>query len=197
MGVYLWEVQMDQVAKIGLRAGDLFEYPGSVVSEDLGVNTYYVAVLRVEKDGGAYLSLPWTGKRPTLRPDTPNNPYRVTTMGELASRHGVPSVWFSRAEHRPLAAQAVVREYEKVPRVDSVRRDVTLHAGVEAVDTLMHGSLYPILVGIVRNGEAGSPMERLSLALKVIGLGFTAEQLVLLSVYQELERGFGLPSSPE
>ena len=181
---------MDQMEKTALRAGDLFEYPGPAVSGDGSVRTWYVAVLRVGKNGEYYLSLPWKGARPISRPDTLNNPYHVTAVGDLIDRHGAIPEWFSRAERQSLAAQALVREYEKVPRIDTAPLGVEL----EAVDCFMRGPKYPIILGVVRNGESGSRLDRLLFVLRLLGSdGFTAEQIAGLSVYQELERTFDAP----
>ncbi len=181
---------MDHRAITGLRAGVLLSYTACAVTESSSVNdTYHVAVLRVERDGELHLSLPWTGSRPVSRPDTFNNPYRVTTMGDLVNRHGVTSEWFPRASQQ-LAAQALVREYEKIPRREHVRRDVLSGTGSESIDAFMRGPVYPILVGIVRNGESGSYAEQWASALRVIGMSFTVEQLVAILVCQELMKNF-------
>ncbi len=180
---------MDQLTITRPRAGDLFTYPGSAVSDQ----TWHVAVLRSEGDD-LYLSMAWQGSRPITRPDT-NNPYRITADG-LVDRHGAQSPWFPRAELRQDAAAALVREYEKVPRASSMEREAAQHVTPEAIGAFMQGPLYPILLGIARNGEAGSPLMRCRLALQVLSKHPPAVQYVGMDVYEELEQCFNSPSRP-
>lgn len=168
-----------------LKAGDLLMIPISLPSDKGKQTTSFVSVLRVGDDGELYLSYP-NKDRALPHAYRGCNPFRWDPKKAiLVDKDGDVPKWYSvdiTLERGGAEKQAA--KYATVPRLESMKPE---HAFDSAAfeDFLQKDPRCAQLDGIVRNGEAGQATWQLALALDVMGVTYTREQLVGLAYFIE------------
>lgn len=168
-----------------LQAGDLLLVPIALPSDGGRQIISYVSVLRVE---GEALHLSYPNTRFALATAYKgHNPFRWDpTKNTLVDKNGDVPRWYSIhicRERGGAATQAAV--YASVPRLEQVKPE---HKFDDAAfrQFLRQDPRVAQLDGIVRNGEAGQATWQLALALDVMGVEYTQEQLVGLAWFIEM-----------
>ncbi len=167
-----------------LQAGDLLMIPMELPSDGGKKILTYASVLRVEGEE-LYLSYP-DEHRATARAYRACNPFRWDARKSiLVDKDGDVPRWYSIGICRERgAAVDQAAKYATVPRLKDVKPE---HAFDSAAfkDFLHKDPRCSQLDGIVTNGEAGQATWQLSLALDLMGVSYTSEQLVGLAYFME------------
>lgn len=146
---------------------------------------YYAAVLRVDTEAGLYLSEFSEDQPPSVANATENPLNWSEEKGTLVDRNGEVPRWYStNISLERGGAMKAATEYATVPRTEHVRHKLT-DADIEA---FMSSLRCPMISGIVANGEVPDKVDQLSLALDVLGVAHTKEQLVGLVWHLEFSR---------
>lgn len=172
-----------------LKTGDLLMIPASLPSDKGRQITLLSAVLRTGDDGALYLSQP-DEHRALSRAYADLNPFRWDPKkGALVDRDGDVPRWYTVdiALERGGAKESAAK-YAAVPRLEHMRPehvidDLAFKRFVEK------DPLAGQLDGIITNGEAGSPMYQLALALDAMGIGYTRDQAMGLAYFMERFHG--------
>lgn len=168
-----------------LQAGDLLLVPIALPSDGGARIISYVSVLRVE---GEALCLSYPNERFALaQAYRGHNPFRWDPMKDaLVDKNGDVPRWYSIHICRERGGAAKhAATYASVPRLEHVKPE---HVFDDAAfrDFLKNDPRFAQLDGIVRNGEAGQATWQLALALGIMGVEYTKEQLVGLSGFMEI-----------
>lgn len=157
-----------------LAAGDMLMVPVKPPLVDTET-LFFVTVLRVDDLGRVYLSQP-SKDRPVSAANALCNPFHwsddedtlVDCDGDVPCWY-TPDILLERGGAKQAAAQ-----YAAVPRAEHLRHQFT-EADWEAFKS---DPRFQMIAGISQNGEAGNPAHQLSLALDLMGVAHTKEQLV-------------------
>lgn len=136
---------------------------------------FFVTVLRVDDQGGLYLSR-LSDNHPVSVANAPCNPFRWSDdKGTLVDCDGDVPRWYSvDISLERGGAKEAAAEYAAVPRAEHLRHELT-RADMEAFES---DPRFRMIAGISQNGEAGNPAHQLSLALDLMGVAHTKEQFV-------------------
>ncbi len=161
-----------------LSAGDLLIVPFKPDPSADEATMFQVTVLRVGDQGEVFLSFPST-ELPISAPDVRCNPFIWSHKDNvLVDCDGDVPPWYSEEiTHERGGAQDAAAEYAAVPREEQLRH----HLNQGDVDGFKNGPLFPAIAGIIRNGEVNYSPDQLSLALDLLGVEHTKQQLVGLS----------------
>lgn len=164
-----------------LQAGDLLMIP-IVLPDSRQEIMAFAAVLRREGDQ-LYLSKRWE-QHASDQADACCNPFHWDNrLGVLVNKEGKMPLWYSvDIQVERGGAPKLAEQYAQVPRVEQCRYEISDH---DAMAFLKNSAEVNVLRGIVQNGEAGSPATQLALALDVMGVSYTKEQLVGLGYFAE------------
>lgn len=163
-----------------LNPGDVLTIPFALNKDDTP-EFFFSAVLRLGENGGMYVSSPNLAN-PTGTPSGHNPIYWDSANSAFVDQEGEVVGWSStditveRGE-----AMDIVEEYEKIPRVEEARLDIT----EEIARDFLHSPDCPIIASVVRNNEAGNPSQQLSLILDYLGLEHSIHELAALQYYIE------------
>ncbi len=162
---------------ISLVAGDMLMVPirPPLIDKKEKERTCFVTVLRVDDQGGLYLSR-FSDDHPVSVANAPCNPFRWSDdKGTLVDCDGDVPRWYTIdiALERGGAKKAAL-EYATVPRAEHLRHQLT-RADMEAFE---NDPRFRTIAGISANGEVGNPANQLSLVLDLMGVAHTKEQLV-------------------
>lgn len=164
---------------VSITAGDLLMVPlGPPCIEEEA--TFHVTVLRIDSQGGIYLSRLSKGNAVSV-PNTVCNPFRWSDeKGALVDCDDDVPFWYNTEIVRVRGgAQAAAAQYAAIPRVELVSCQVT-----EADHgAFMDNPLAALITGINQNGEAGSLLDRTSLVLDVLGIPHSQGQLLGLTYH--------------
>jgi hypothetical protein len=158
-----------------LAAGDMLMVPIRSPLIDKKEKTCLVTVLRVDDQGGLYLSR-FSDDHPVPTANAPYNPYSWSDdSGTLVDCDGdVPRWYTTDITLERGGAKKAAAEYADVPRTEHLRHELT-EADMKAFRS---DPRYQMISGISQNGEAGNPANQLSLVLDLMGVAHTKEQLV-------------------
>ncbi len=157
-----------------LAAGDMLMVPikPPLIKQEA---THFVTVLRVDDQGGLYLSR-FSDDHPVSAAQASCNPFRWSDeKGTLVDCDGdVPRWYTTDISLERGGAKKAAAEYADVPRAEHSRHQLT-RADIEAFES---DPRFRVIAGISQNGEAGNPPNQLSLVLDLMGIAHTKEQLV-------------------
>lgn len=167
-----------------LQAGDLLMIPMELPSDGGKKILTYASVLRVEGEE-LYLSYP-DEHRATARAYRACNPFRWDARKSiLVDKDGDVPRWYSIGICRERgAAKSQADLYATVPRIEQVKPEHVFDTAAFK-RFLKENPLCAQLDGIVTNGEAGQATWQLSLALDLMGVQYTKDQLLGLSYFME------------
>lgn len=168
-----------------LQPGDLLMIPMSLPSDKGKQITTFSTVLRVGPEGELYLSYP-DERRATAQGYPRCNPFRWDPKKAiLVDKDGDVPSWYSvdiALERGGAKRQADL--YATVPRLEQVKPEHVFDTAAFK-RFLSENPRCAQLDGIVTNGEAGQATWQLSLALDLMGVQYTKEQLLGLSYFME------------
>lgn len=164
-----------------ILAGDMLIVPiGKPFVEQ--ETAYFATVLRVDSDGWVYLS--WFSDDPqhTSTRMAPDGPFRWSDEQlALVDREGDVPIWYTNNISFELrGAQEAAAKYAAVPRIEQLQHSFT---GDDMQGFITSDPRFEVIVGIGTNGEAGNLAEQLSLALNVLDVNHTKEQLVGIACF--------------
>ena len=157
---------------LSLAAGDMLMVP--VKSPLMAMDeTFFVTVLRVDQ-GDIFLSK-LSDNRPVSVANALCNPFRFSdSKNALIDRDGDVPRWYTiDISLERGGAQKAAAEYAQVPRAEHLRYRLT-----EAeMNAFKSDPRFPLIAGIVQNGEAGNQADQMSLVLDLMGIVYTKEAL--------------------
>lgn len=168
-----------------LEPGDLLMIPMSLPSDKGKRITTFSTVLRVGAEGELYLSYP-AEHRATAQADKGHNPFRWDPkMSILVDKDGSVPRWYSidiTLERGGAKKQA--NRYATVPRLEHMRPEHVFD-GSAFEQFIKQDPRCAQLDGIITNGEAGQATWQLALALDLVNVTYTSDQLVALGYFME------------
>lgn len=157
-----------------LTAGDMLMVPirPPLIEKEA---MFFVTVLRVDDQGGLYLSR-FSDDHPVSTANARCNPYHWSDdKGVLVDCDGDVPDWYTiDISLERGGAKKAAAEYACVPRAEHLRHKIT-EADMKAFES---DPRFRTITGISQNGEAGNPAQQLSLVLDLMGVDHNKEQLV-------------------
>ena len=170
-----------------LQAGDLLVIPDHCsLNKKRGSAVLFSVVLRVDAEGGLYLSYPFE-HRPRAMTYGSDNPFQWDPVKKvLLDKHGRVPTWYSSdIKYDPGGAKKEAEIYARVPRLENLNKQHQI-TGTDVLDLIsQQPDLVAVIEGIVANGEAGRPESQLLLALEMMGVEFSRDQAVRLAYFME------------
>lgn len=171
-----------------LAAGDLLKVPFRPPLTKEGT-TFLMTVLRVDDQGGIYLSR-FSSDHPASTANARCNPFRWSDETDtLVDCDGEVPFWYTTKvalEHG--GAKEAAAQYAAVPRAEHLRHQIS---GADS-EAFKDGPNAKVISAINLNGEAGNLLDRTSLVFDVLGIPHTPEQLLGVAFHLFLQIQPGL-----
>lgn len=161
-----------------LQPGDVLSIPVTlpIIKESIIIQS---VVLRLGANNELYISEPDRDR--CISKPFEHNPFHWDDEKNalVDSESNVPKWYSNEIQVERGADLETVERYNKVPRSSGFFKAPADHL----LDEFLKSDLPDILYGIVNNGESGTFAEQISLAFDAMGIKYTEEQFIALSIY--------------